>query len=80
MDKSAAKDMLMRYGLPQPRWMSAREHEIDAGFAERVELELGLPVFVKPANLGSSVGVRAVVAGAPEEIRPAGSGHYFPTS
>ena len=63
MDKSAAKDMLLRYGLPQPRWMEAREHELtrpirqEEGFAERVVLELGLPVFVKPANLGSSVGV-----------------------
>ena len=63
MDKSAAKDMLAHYGLPQPRWLTAREHEIDDSsgdrgrFADRVIGELGLPVFVKPANLGSSVGV-----------------------
>jgi D-alanine-D-alanine ligase len=57
MDKSAAKDMLARYGLPQARWLAARRHEIDDAFVDRVIAELGLAVFVKPANLGSSVGV-----------------------
>lgn len=57
MDKSAAKDMLEKYGLPQPRWLTAAQHELDESFADRVITELGLPVFVKPANLGSSVGV-----------------------
>ena len=69
MDKSASKDMLMRYGLPQPHWMTAREHEIDEGFAERVLATLGQPVFVKPANLGSSVGVTK--AHDADEIRSA---------
>jgi D-alanine-D-alanine ligase len=69
MDKSAAKDMLMRYGLPQAHWLTAREHELDEGFAERVAMELGLPVFVKPANLGSSVGVTK--AGDVDELRAA---------
>jgi D-alanine-D-alanine ligase len=59
MDKSAAKDMLAHYGLPQPRWLTARQHELDdpMDFTSHVISELGLPVFVKPANLGSSVGV-----------------------
>jgi D-alanine-D-alanine ligase len=61
MDKAAAKDMLAHYGLPQPRWLTARQHELEGDsredWASRVIDELGLPVFVKPANLGSSVGV-----------------------
>ena len=57
MDKSAAKDMSARYGLPQPRWRSVREHQITASFADDVISDLGLPMFVKPANLGSSIGV-----------------------
>jgi len=57
MDKSAAKDMLMRYDLPQPHWLTMREHEIDAGFPDRAIEMLRLPIFVKPANMGSSVGV-----------------------
>jgi len=61
MDKTAARDVLAAHGLPQPRWIAAREHDIDATFIARVTAELGLPVFVKPANLGSSVGVTKVV-------------------
>ena len=57
MDKSAAKDVLAAHGLPQAQWLTAREHDVDDAFVERVIDELGLPVFVKPANLGSSVGV-----------------------
>jgi D-alanine-D-alanine ligase len=57
MDKSASKDVLAAHGLPQPRWMAAREQDIDGEFIDRIIDELGLPAFVKPANLGSSVGV-----------------------
>jgi D-alanine-D-alanine ligase len=57
MDKSASKDVLAARGLPQARWLTAREHEVDATFVARVVDELALPAFVKPANLGSSVGV-----------------------
>ena len=57
MDKSAAKDMLMRYDLPQPHWLTVREHELDDKFPDRAVRTLGLPIFVKPANMGSSVGV-----------------------
>ena len=57
MDKAAAKDVLAHNGLPQARWLSAREPDVDAAFSALVEAELGLPAFVKPANLGSSVGV-----------------------
>ncbi|MEY2454337.1 MAG: D-alanine-D-alanine ligase [Acidimicrobiaceae bacterium] len=60
MDKAASKDMLAHYSLPQPRWLSARQQELDATFLRRIVDELGLPVFVKPANLGSSVGVTKV--------------------
>lgn len=69
MDKGAAKDVLANAGLPQARWLTAREPDAGAAFVARVRHELGLPCFVKPANLGSSVGVtkahdHAEVAGA----------------
>jgi D-alanine-D-alanine ligase len=61
MDKAAAKDMMARYDLPQPRWMTVREHQLAEDFREAFVddaiASLGFPVFVKPANLGSSVGV-----------------------
>ncbi|HEX2274199.1 MAG TPA: D-alanine--D-alanine ligase, partial [Acidimicrobiales bacterium] len=52
-----------------------REHELDASLVNRVHEELGWPVFVKPANLGSSVGVtkagdgRAFQAAVEEALR-----------
>jgi len=57
MDKSAARDVLAAHGLPQARWLTAREQAVDDAFTDRAVDELGLPVFVKPANLGSSVGI-----------------------
>jgi len=60
MDKTAANDMAARYGIPQPRWRTIREHEINAPLLDAIVTDLGLPLFVKPANLGSSVGVTKV--------------------
>ncbi len=61
MDKLTTKHLLVAAGLPVPRFFGLRENEIGAGVAERVTAELGWPAFVKPANLGSSVGVSKVV-------------------
>ena len=54
MDKAFAKEVLARHGLPQVRWLTLRDVPADPA---EVEARLGWPVFVKPANLGSSVGV-----------------------
>ena len=55
MDKGLAKDVLAAHGLPQCRHLVARRP--GPGFADEAAAALGWPVFVKPANLGSSVGV-----------------------
>lgn len=61
MDKGMAKALLTSAGLPQARYLFFRETEIDsAGLVELVEAELGWPVFVKPANMGSSIGISRV--------------------
>ncbi len=60
MDKIAMKMMLASSGLPvveyvwftDRSWGRSRDEQIS-----RVEAELGYPVVVKPANLGSSVGI-----------------------
>ena len=57
MDKAMAKTVLAAHGIPQARWRTVFEHEIHAGTAEELADDLGLPLFVKPANMGSSVGV-----------------------
>jgi D-alanine-D-alanine ligase len=67
MDKAMAKTVLGAHGIPQARWLSFRESDIDAdeqAVAEAVVAELGLPAFVKPANMGSSVGVSKATTGA----------------
>jgi D-alanine-D-alanine ligase len=69
MDKGLAKSLLATAGLPQARYLFFREHEIDAGLARRVETALGWPVFVKPANMGSSIGISRVED--PSELRAA---------
>jgi D-alanine-D-alanine ligase len=57
MDKIMMKRAFAAAGLAHGRWLSLRDgHDRDA-FAATVESELGLPAFVKPANMGSSVGV-----------------------
>jgi D-alanine-D-alanine ligase len=57
MDKAAAKELLSAHELPQCAWEPARAHEIDDELLGRTADRLGFPIFVKPANMGSSVGV-----------------------
>jgi D-alanine-D-alanine ligase len=57
MDKAMAKDVLAAKGIPQARWLAYRSTDLTALPVDEIERELGLPCFVKPANLGSSVGV-----------------------
>ncbi len=55
MDKLVFKDLLARHGLPQVDYCRAGE----VGWRE-LALGLGQPVWVKPARLGSSVGIAPV--------------------
>lgn len=63
MDKVIMKSLFHDAGLPICRytWFLRSEWEADAEVvSERVKAEIGFPCFVKPANLGSSVGVSRV--------------------
>ncbi len=58
MDKDVSKRLLRDAGLPVVPWLVARAGgEASPELARRVAKELGFPCFVKPANLGSSVGI-----------------------
>ncbi|HZB42850.1 MAG TPA: D-alanine--D-alanine ligase family protein [Ilumatobacter sp.] len=57
MDKAMAKQVIAAAGLPQARYRAFPETELRSGLASELAEELGLPCFVKPANMGSSVGV-----------------------
>jgi D-alanine-D-alanine ligase len=69
MDKAMAKTVLAQEGLPQAPWrlVSRKDWERDPdGIVAWVGEILGYPCFVKPANMGSSVGV--VKAHDPSEL------------
>ena len=57
MDKAMAKVVTAQHGIPQARHLAFRATDITPGTPQYVADTLGLPVFVKPANMGSSVGV-----------------------
>jgi D-alanine-D-alanine ligase len=61
MDKDVAKRLLAAAGLPVLPWVVFRAHALDGermgSAVDAVVKELGFPVFVKPANSGSSVGI-----------------------
>ncbi|MFM9037412.1 MAG: D-alanine--D-alanine ligase family protein [Actinomycetota bacterium] len=60
MDKAMAKNVLASCAIPQPRFRSLRAHLVTPSLLSDVIDDLGLPLFVKPANMGSSVGVSKV--------------------
>ena len=62
MDKAKAKEVCAAAGLPGARWLARRDGLVEDGFDAVVGRELGWPVFVKPSNMGSSVGVTKVTS------------------
>lgn len=60
MDKLAMKAAFAAAGLPQVAYAAVEAHELEGSteaLLDRLEQQLGFPCFVKPANLGSSVGI-----------------------
>lgn len=62
MDKDVAKRLFVQAGLPTVDWSVVRHSDMadTASTVDRVVGEVGLPAFVKPVELGSSVGVSRV--------------------
>ncbi len=72
MDKAMAKLVFEQHGIPQAPWLlvNRRDWERDPGaVAGKIGDKLRYPCFVKPANMGSSVGVSKVHD--PTELRAA---------
>jgi D-alanine-D-alanine ligase len=61
MDKVLFKELMGRAGIPQVDYLALRREDDPAALRR-----LGVPVFVKPARLGSSVGISKV--STPEEL------------
>lgn len=63
MDKDAMKRMFAAQGLPQTPYVAVLRRDWQAdphAVTKQIEKALKYPVFVKPANLGSSVGISKV--------------------
>jgi D-alanine-D-alanine ligase len=76
MDKVLFKELMARRDVPQVAYRAVRVEafQADAQAAVAALEPLGLPVFVKPARLGSSVGIARVAAA--EELEPALAGAF----
>jgi D-alanine-D-alanine ligase len=76
MDKSVMRLIFAAHGLPLAPWKVFRHPEWVRASSRVVEeaLSLGLPLFVKPANLGSSVGISKVKTA---EALPSALEHAF---
>lgn len=59
MDKDVMKRLLREADIPVAKFLTLRRHQ-DVN-QQDIIASLGLPMFVKPANMGSSVGIRKVV-------------------
>ncbi len=60
MDKIVQKTVFMQYGLPVVPFLPLKRKDWDRNpetMLDRIEARFGYPCFIKPANLGSSVGV-----------------------
>ena len=60
MDKDVMKRLLRDAGIPVVRFMVATRYSSKKIDFDETRSQLGLPLFVKPANLGSSVGIHKV--------------------
>jgi D-alanine-D-alanine ligase len=66
MDKIAMKNAFDRAGLPQVKYVAVSRSQIWSNpcifpkLCDEIDAALGYPCFVKPANLGSSVGISKV--------------------
>ncbi len=72
MDKAVANALFEANGIPHTKWLAANRWEVETdpdGVCDGVEAKLGWPVFVKPANAGSSVGISK--ASSREELKQA---------
>ena len=69
MDKGVAKQVLEANGIQQPKFRTLRESNVNDAALRSISDDLGFPLFVKPANMGSSVGISKVKSA--DELRHA---------
>ncbi len=60
MDKDIAKKLLTQAKIPNAKFVTFNSFEKEKINFNKIKKELGLPLFIKPANMGSSVGINRV--------------------
>jgi len=60
MDKDISKLLFKSANIPTANWLTFNQSNISKATFENVKQQLGSPVFVKPANTGSSIGISKV--------------------
>jgi len=60
MDKDVMKRLFSEAGLPQARFLTKTYNDRSDLTYKAIKTKIGIPCFVKPANLGSSVGISKV--------------------
>ena len=60
MDKDVMKRLLREAGIPVTRFLAFQDFQVDHISFDAVAQDLGLPLFIKPANNGSSIGISKV--------------------
>jgi D-alanine-D-alanine ligase len=60
MNKDVSKRLLRQAGIAVTDWVTVHDHEMDTFNAKQLIQTLGLPLMVKPARAGSSVGVSKI--------------------
>jgi D-alanine-D-alanine ligase len=81
MDKIVMKSLFAQVGLAQVKYIALSRWEwrqSPQSWCEHIEIELGYPCFVKPSNLGSSVGISKVRTRAELELAIASAFSYDP--
>ncbi|MES2767753.1 MAG: D-alanine--D-alanine ligase [Bdellovibrionota bacterium] len=68
MDKDVMKKLLRDSKIPVARWACFRRHEAKDFPYSKISQELGTTVFLKPANMGSSIGVHKVTSEAEYKV------------
>ena len=60
MDKDIAKRLLEHAGIPTAKFITLTRNNIKENPYEKISKKLGKTLFIKPANLGSSVGIHKI--------------------
>jgi D-alanine-D-alanine ligase len=60
MDKDITKKLLTQVNISNAKFLSFNDFEKEKVNFNKVKKKLGLPLFIKPANMGSSVGINKV--------------------